>query len=54
MEAVLTRVLLNEGAESDWAGTMRDRMTAAEGLDSDAGTAMRHDVVYAGGRFTGQ
>ena len=103
MEAVITRVVLNEGAAADWEGTMRDRMTAAEssdgwiggsvlspegegnvrvivglwetrsdwerwhddpafretaerlrGLESDAGTATWHDVVYAGGRFTGQ
>jgi heme-degrading monooxygenase HmoA len=102
MEAVITRVVLNEGAESNWEATMRDRMTAAESsdgwiggsilspegqgtvrvivglwetrsdwerwhddtafretagrlkdLESDAGTATWHDVVYAGGRFTG-
>jgi heme-degrading monooxygenase HmoA len=103
MEAVITRVVLNEGAESEWEATMRDRMAAAEssdgwiggsilapeagdnariifglwesrsqweswhgdpafhetaerlkGLETDAGTASWHDVVYAGGRFTGQ
>ena len=102
MEAVITRVVLNEGVESDWEATMRDRMTAAEssdgwiggsilapeaegnvrvivglwetrsdweswhddpafretgerlkGLESDAGTAAWHEVVYARGRFTG-
>jgi heme-degrading monooxygenase HmoA len=30
MEAVITRVVLNDGAESDWEAAMRDRMTAAE------------------------
>ena len=30
MEAVITRVVLNAGAESEWEATMRDRMTAAE------------------------
>jgi heme-degrading monooxygenase HmoA len=103
MEAVITRVVLDEGAEADWQATMRERMTAAEssdgwiggsillpqeernvrvivglwetrsdwerwhgdpafretaerlgGLESDPGTAAWHDVVYAGGRFTGQ
>jgi heme-degrading monooxygenase HmoA len=103
MEAVMTRVVLNTGVQSEWEATMRDRMTAAEssdgwiggsilrpdghddlrvivglwetrsdwerwhddpafhetaerlkGLESDAGTATWHDVVYAGGRFTDQ
>jgi heme-degrading monooxygenase HmoA len=103
MEAVITRVVLNDGAESEWEVAMRDRMTAAEsldgwiggsilapegegdsrvivglwetradwerwhddpafretaerlqGLESDAGTPTWHEVVYAGGRFTGQ
>jgi heme-degrading monooxygenase HmoA len=102
VEAVITRVVLNDGAESEWEATMRDRMTAAEssdgwiggsiltpeddgnarvivglwearsdwerwhgdpafretaerlqGLESDAGSATWHEVVYAGGRFTG-
>jgi heme-degrading monooxygenase HmoA len=102
MEAVITRVVLKQGAESEWEAVMRDRMTAAEssdgwiggsilsperddavrvivglwgtrsdwerwhddpafretaerlkGLESDAGTATWHDVVYAAGRFTG-
>jgi heme-degrading monooxygenase HmoA len=30
MEAVITRVVVNHGAESEWEGVMRDRMTAAE------------------------
>jgi heme-degrading monooxygenase HmoA len=30
MEAVITRVVLNAGAESDWEAAMRDRMRAAE------------------------
>src|SRR3954462_15638529 len=30
MEAVITRVVVNEGAESDWEAVMRDRMAAAE------------------------
>jgi heme-degrading monooxygenase HmoA len=30
MESVITRVVVNEGAESDWEAAMRDRMTAAE------------------------
>jgi heme-degrading monooxygenase HmoA len=30
METVLTRVTLNDGAESDWDAIMRDRMSAAE------------------------
>jgi heme-degrading monooxygenase HmoA len=100
MEAVITRVVLNDGAESEWEATMRDRMTAAEsshgwiggsilapeeegnarvilglwetradwerwhedpafretaerlkGLESDAGTATWHQVVYGGGRL---
>jgi heme-degrading monooxygenase HmoA len=100
MEAVITRVLLNDGAASEWEATMRDRMTAAEsspgwiggsilrpegeefarlilglwetradwerwhddpafrdtaerlkGLESDAGTATWHEVVYGGGRL---
>lgn len=100
MEAVITRVVVNDGAEFEWETVMRDRMTAAEssdgwiggsiltpegdaharvilglwetraawrrwhedpafrdtaerlkGLESDAGTATWHEVVYAGGRF---
>jgi heme-degrading monooxygenase HmoA len=100
MEAVITRVVLNDGAESEWEATMRDRMRAAEssrgwiggsilapeeegnsrvilglwetradwerwhedpafretaerlkGLESDAGTATWHQVVYGGGRL---
>ena len=30
METVITRVTLNDGAESDWDAIMRDRMSAAE------------------------
>jgi heme-degrading monooxygenase HmoA len=30
MEAVITRVVVNKGAESDWEAVMRERMTAAE------------------------
>ena len=30
MEAVITRVVLNAGAESEWEAVMRDRMGAAE------------------------
>jgi heme-degrading monooxygenase HmoA len=30
MESVITRVVVNEGAESDWEAVMRDRMSAAE------------------------
>jgi heme-degrading monooxygenase HmoA len=30
MEAVITRVVLNAGAESAWEAAMRDRMAAAE------------------------
>jgi heme-degrading monooxygenase HmoA len=30
MESVITRVVLNDGAESEWEAAMRDRMTAAE------------------------
>jgi heme-degrading monooxygenase HmoA len=30
MESVITRVVVNEGAESEWEAAMRDRMTAAE------------------------
>ena len=33
MEAVITRVVLNQGAESEWEAVMRDRMTAAESFD---------------------
>ena len=33
MEAVITRVVLNPGAESEWEATMRDRMGAAESAD---------------------
>ena len=33
MEAVITRVVLDEGAEADWQATMRERMTAAESSD---------------------
>ena len=100
MEAVITRVLLNDGAASEWEAAMRDRMTAAEsspgwiggsilspegegsarlilglwetradwerwhddpafrdtaerlkGLESDAGRATWHEVVYGGGRL---
>ena len=100
MEAVITRVVLNDGAESEWEAAMRDRMTAAEssqgwiggsilapedegkarvilglwesradwerwhddpafrdtaerlkGLESDAGSATWHEVVYGGGRL---
>jgi len=100
MEAVITRVVLNDGAASEWESTMRERMTAAEssegwiggsilapeddanarvilglwatradwerwhadpafretaerlmGLESDAGTATWHQVVYGGGRL---
>ena len=100
MEAVITRVALNEGAASEWESVMRERMTAAEssdgwiggsiltpendararvilglwesradwerwhddpafhdtaerlrGLETDAGTAGWHQVVYGGGRL---
>ena len=100
MEAVITRVVLNDGAQSEWEAAMRDRMTAAEssqgwiggsilapeddadarvilglwesradwerwhddpafrdtaerlkGLESDAGSATWHQVVYGGGRL---
>jgi heme-degrading monooxygenase HmoA len=100
MDAVITRVVVSDGAQSEWEAVMRDRMTAAEssdgwiggsiltpegdssgrlivglwetraaweqwhedpafrdtgerlkGLESDAGTATWHAVVYAGGRF---
>ena len=30
MESVITRVVINEGAQAEWEATMRDRMTAAE------------------------
>ncbi len=30
MESVITRVVVNQGAESEWEDAMRDRMTAAE------------------------
>jgi heme-degrading monooxygenase HmoA len=30
MESVITRVVVNEGADSEWEAVMRDRMTAAE------------------------
>jgi heme-degrading monooxygenase HmoA len=30
MESVITRVVVNEGAQAEWEATMRDRMTAAE------------------------
>ena len=30
MESVITRVVVNDGSESEWEATMRDRMTAAE------------------------
>jgi heme-degrading monooxygenase HmoA len=33
MEAVITRVVLNGGADSDWEAAMRDRMSAAESAD---------------------
>ena len=30
MESVITRVVVNDGAESEWETVMRDRMAAAE------------------------
>jgi heme-degrading monooxygenase HmoA len=100
MEAVITRVVVNRDAASEWETVMRERMTAAEsadgwiggsivtpedeadarvilglwetraawqqwhedpafrdtaerlsGLETDAGTATWHEVIYAGGRF---
>jgi heme-degrading monooxygenase HmoA len=33
MEAVITRVVLNAGADLDWEAAMRDRMGAAESAD---------------------
>jgi heme-degrading monooxygenase HmoA len=33
MEAVITRVVLNASAESDWEAAMRDRMRAAESAE---------------------
>jgi heme-degrading monooxygenase HmoA len=33
MEAVITRVVLNAGAASEWTTAMRDRMAAAESAD---------------------
>jgi heme-degrading monooxygenase HmoA len=30
MESVITRIVLSDGAESEWEAAMRDRMTAAE------------------------
>ena len=32
MDSVITRVVVNEGAESEWEVVMRDRMTAAESV----------------------
>ena len=32
MESVITRVDVNDGAESEWEVVMRDRMTAAESV----------------------
>jgi heme-degrading monooxygenase HmoA len=40
MEAVITRVVLNAGAEGDWEATMRDRMGAAESADGWIGGAI--------------
>jgi heme-degrading monooxygenase HmoA len=33
MEAVITRVVLNAGTESDWEAAMRERLGAAESAD---------------------
>jgi heme-degrading monooxygenase HmoA len=33
MEAVITRVVLSAGGESEWEAAMRDRMRAAESAD---------------------
>jgi heme-degrading monooxygenase HmoA len=37
METVITRVTLNDGAESDWDAVMHDRMSAAEGAQGWVG-----------------
>jgi heme-degrading monooxygenase HmoA len=40
MEAVITRVVLSDGAESDWEAAMRERMTAAESSPGWVGGAI--------------
>jgi heme-degrading monooxygenase HmoA len=40
MEMVTTRVVVNEGAESEWEEVMRDRMAAAESSDGWIGSSI--------------
>jgi heme-degrading monooxygenase HmoA len=40
MESVITRVVVNDGSESEWEAVMRDRMTAAESSSGWIGGAI--------------
>jgi heme-degrading monooxygenase HmoA len=40
MESVITRVVINDGAEPEWEAVMRERMTAAEALPGWIGGAI--------------
>ena len=40
MEAVITRVVVDDGAESEWEAVMRDRMAAAESSSGWIGSAI--------------
>jgi heme-degrading monooxygenase HmoA len=51
MESVITRVVVNEGAEADWEAVMRDRMTAAESFDGWVGGSILAPEGEAGARI---
>jgi heme-degrading monooxygenase HmoA len=51
MESVITRVVVNDGAEPDWESTMRERMTAAESSPGWIGGAILAPEGEAGARL---
>jgi heme-degrading monooxygenase HmoA len=51
METVITRVTLNDGAESDWDAIMGDRMAAAEAAQGWIGGSILEPVDEPGARI---
>src|SRR4051812_13198210 len=51
MESVITRVVINDGSESEWETVMRDRMTAAESSPGWIGGAILAPEGDAGARL---
>jgi heme-degrading monooxygenase HmoA len=50
MEAVITRITLNDGAEADWDDIMRDRMSAAEASEGWVGGCILTPADEGGSR----